>query len=169
MNPSTSRSTGSIHTSFTLLRKGQHTFKGGTVNHSRPPEDSGRLREKNILINLWHRNYNHRNRVAEVDRKLCAPLPNPCPSRDTQSRVHRATARCHLDISKEVSSLQTAVPVLSPLHYIAVLPGVQTAPPVFQFVPITSCPGTGHHRNEAGSVLFASSFQVCISIDVIPP
>ena len=39
--------------------------------------------------------------MAEVGRDLCVPLPNPCPSRDTQSRVPRATSRWSWEIPKE--------------------------------------------------------------------
>ena len=84
--------------------------------------------------------------MAEVGRDLCVPLPNPCPSRDTQSRVPRATARQLLEISKEeICSLQAAVPVLSHLHSTEMLPDVQREPPVFQCVSMGYCPGTVYH------------------------
>lgn len=38
------------------------------------------------------------------------------------------------------------VPVLSHLHSKEVLPVVQKEPPEFQFVPVASSPGAGHHR-----------------------
>lgn len=37
-------------------------------------------------------------------------------------------------------------------------------PPVFQLVPITFCPGTGHHRKEPGSILSHPSFQVFVGM-----
>ena len=37
------------------------------------------------------------------------------------------------------------VPVITHPHNKKVLPDIQTEPPVFQFVPITSGPVTGHH------------------------
>lgn len=40
-------------------------------------------------------------------------------------------------------------------------------PPVFPSVPIASCPGSGHHWKEPGSISFAPSFLVCIDINVI--
>jgi len=39
--------------------------------------------------------------MAEAGRALCVPLHNHCPSRDTQSRVPRDTARRLLGISSE--------------------------------------------------------------------
>jgi len=47
--------------------------------------------------------------------------------------------------------------------------GVQRNPPVFHFVPTTSCPVTGHHWKAPGSVVLAPSLQVFIYIDKIPP
>ena len=38
-----------------------------------------------------------------------------------------------------------SVPVLGHPHREKVFPDVQKDPPVFQFVPIASGPGTGHH------------------------
>lgn len=59
------------------------------------------------------------------------------------------------------------VSVLHQLQSTEVLLGVQTEPSVFQFVCITSCPGTGHHWNEFGSIFFAPFPQVFIDIDKI--
>jgi len=36
----------------------------------------------------------------------------------------------------------------------------QREPPVFQFVPTASCPGTGHYWNESSSVLSAPSLHI---------
>ncbi|KAK4829959.1 hypothetical protein QYF61_008090 [Mycteria americana] len=49
-----------------------------------------------------------------------------------------------------------------------VFPDVQAALPVFQVVPIASCPLTGHYWKEPGSVLFKSSLQVFIHMHKIP-
>ena len=48
-------------------------------------------------------------------------------------------------------------------------PSVLREHPVFQFVPIASCPGTGHHRREPGSVPLIPSLQILIHIAEIFP
>lgn len=40
--------------------------------------------------------------------------------------------------------------------------------PMFQFVPIDSCPTTGHHWEESGYIFFTPSLQVFIYINKIP-
>ena len=60
------------------------------------------------------------------------------------------------------------VPVLHYLQSTAVLPVVWREPPVFQFVPTASCPGIGHHWEETGSVITASSLQAFIDNYEIP-
>ena len=60
------------------------------------------------------------------------------------------------------------VSVLHQLQSTEVLLGVQTEPSVFQFVCITSCPGTGHHWNEPDSTFIASFLWVLIYIDNTP-
>jgi len=60
------------------------------------------------------------------------------------------------------------VPVLHYLQSTEVLPGVWREPPVFQFVPTASCPGIGHHWEETGSVITASSLQAFIDNYEIP-
>lgn len=53
------------------------------------------------------------------------------------------------------------VPVLGQTHRKKeVFSNVQTASPVFQCVPTSSCPVTGQHNKEPGSVFFAPSLQV---------
>jgi len=84
--------------------------------------------------------------MAEAGRALCVPVPNPCPSTDSRSRVPRDTARQLLEISREeIRSLRAAVPVLSHLHSTEMLPDVQREPPVFQCVSMGYCPGTVYH------------------------
>lgn len=51
-----------------------------------------------------------------------------------------------------------SVLVLSHPHSTEVLPDVQREPPLFNFVPNASCPGTEHHRKEPGSILLHPSF-----------
>jgi len=78
--------------------------------------------------------------MAEAGRALCVPPPNPCPGRDTQSRVPRDTARRLLDISsEEIHSLEAAVPALSHSRSTEVFPGVETELPEFQFCDLLSC------------------------------
>jgi len=57
--------------------------------------------------------------------------------------------------------------VLSYPHSKKAFPSVQTEPLVFQFVPIVSCPVTGHHWVEPGSTIFAPSLQVCLHMDEV--
>lgn len=64
----------------------------------------------------------------------------------------RSSRRLHNHSGQEI-------PMLHHLHITEVLPDVQR---VFQFVPIVSCPGTGHHQRHHGSIHFATSLQVFI-------
>jgi len=57
---------------------------------------------------------------------------------------------------------------LSPWAACASAPGVQREPPVLQFVPMASCPGTGHHWNGPGPVPFTFPLPVFIDTDIIP-
>lgn len=63
---------------------------------------------------------------------------------------------------------QQPMPVFHHLCNTQVLPDNWIEPPVFWFVLPTSCPGTGHHWKEPGSVFFAPSLQVFIDVDEIP-
>ena len=81
-------------------------------------------------------------------------------------------SRWLLNISKdgELHNLPgQPVPVLGHPHSKKVFSDVQKESPVFQFVPIDSCPVTRHHSKESGSVFFAPSLQVFIYINRIPP
>jgi len=50
-----------------------------------------------------------------------------------------------------------------------VFPDVQREPPVFQFMPIASCPVSGHHWKERGCILFVPRYlQVCMYVDDVP-
>ncbi|KAK4830703.1 hypothetical protein QYF61_012872 [Mycteria americana] len=62
-----------------------------------------------------------------------------------------------------------SVPVVSHPHSKKVFPDVHRQPPVFQFVPIASCPVTGHHQIQPGSVFSTPSLQVFIYIDKMSP
>lgn len=42
-------------------------------------------------------------------------------------------------------------------------PGVQVEHHVFQFAPTASCPVTGYHWNDPGSIFFKSSLQVLVN------
>ena len=93
--------------------------------------------------------------------------PNSCLRKGTYNRVTRATSRQLLKISKEETPQPTAM--LSYPHITEVLPGVQMEPPVFHFVSIVSCPGTGNHqkKKKPGSFLFVSSLQVFVHMEEI--
>jgi len=61
------------------------------------------------------------------------------------------------------------VPALCHPHSKKVFPDSQREPPLFQFVPIASCPVTGHHWKEPDSMLFSPPLLVFLYIDKIPP
>jgi len=92
---------------------------------------------------------------------------NSCSSRDTQSRVPKHVSRWLLIIYRDgdfTASLWAAcASTQSPSQ---LFPDVQL--PVFQFVPITSCPVTEYHWKEPCSVLFALSLQLSVQIGDIP-
>ena len=65
-----------------------------------------------------------------------------------QAGPPRATSRRLLNISKDgesTTSLGNLCQCLVTSHSQKVFPDVQREPPVFQFVPIASCPVTGYH------------------------
>lgn len=75
-------------------------------------------------------------------RTTKAGCPEPCPNsfgRSPRRRPHSLSVQ--------------AVPVLHHAQHRRAS-CVQAESPVLQFVPIASCPGTGHHWQESGSVLF---------------
>ena len=90
--------------------------------------------------------------------------------RDTYSQLPRMVSRQSLNISKEeIQPLwATSSSAWSPSHE-NVFPGVQSESRMFQLVPIASGPFTKHHWKEPGSALFASSLQVLLYIDEMPP
>ena len=51
---------------------------------------------------------------------------------------------------------------------VKLFPDVQREPPAFQFVPIASCPATGHHWKEPGSLFFVALLQIFVTIDETP-
>lgn len=78
---------------------------------------------------------------------------------------HVQTASEYLQGRRLHNSSGQPVSVLSHLHNKKNFPDVQMAPPVSQFVPILSGPGTGHHGKEPGSDFFTTSLRVFISCD----
>lgn len=54
-------------------------------------------------------------------------------------------------------------------HSIEVLPDMLMEPPLFQFVPVASCPGTEHHWKESSSILLVSFFQIVAELVEICP
>lgn len=62
------------------------------------------------------------------------------------------------------------VPVLQCLHSSEVLPDDQREPPVFQFVPIVSCPGTIHNWERAWfHFLCTFPSDTCVVLEVTSP
>lgn len=59
--------------------------------------------------------------------------------------------------------------MLSQLHSTEVLPVAQVESLVLLFVPMASCPATGYHREEPGSVLFELSLYIFKDIVKILP
>lgn len=59
------------------------------------------------------------------------------------------------------------LPVLSELHSKEVLPVAEVEYLVLLFVPMASCPATGHHGQEPGSILFELSLYIFKDIDKI--
>jgi len=57
--------------------------------------------------------------------------------------------------------------VLSELHSKEVLPVAEVEYLVLLFVPMASCPATGHHGQEPGSILFELSLYIFKDIDKI--
>jgi len=55
----------------------------------------------------------------------------------------------------------------SPSQYKKAFPAVQAEPPVFQFLPIASCPVTSHYRKDRGSIFFTPFLQILMYIDEI--
>ena len=49
-----------------------------------------------------------------------------------------------------------------------VLPHVQLELPLFQLVPISPCPVTGHHCKESGPVLLTPTLKIFLSISKVP-
>lgn len=72
-------------------------------------------------------------------------LAQPLPKQGQQNRVPSPTYFVAFEDLKEGNYTASGHPVLHQLHSTEVLPGVQKVPPVLQFVPIGSSPGTGHH------------------------
>jgi len=60
------------------------------------------------------------------------------------------------------------VPVLRHPQRKEVPPHVQMELPVPQFVPIASCPVTGHHRKEFGPILLTLTLEIFVSIYKVP-
>lgn len=119
---------------------------------------------------------NPRNNIITTWLRLAGPL-SPSALISAQARtpwagtpragIHRPKFSQLLKISRE--GTPQPVPMLCHLHSKKVLPSIQSEHPVLQFVPIISCPGNEYHWKELGSVLCASSLQVFVRIDKIPP
>lgn len=103
--------------------------------------------------------------MVEVERDLWVHQAQPLFQQGTQSRGPRATSTQLLEISME--DTPQSLGSLCQCSAICTT-DVQGEPPVFQFVPTASCPGIGHHWEETGSVITASSLQAFIDNYEIP-
>jgi len=107
--------------------------------------------------------------MAEFGRDLCVPqaqslLQQEHPEQGVQRHIQVALE--DLQGGDPTASLQP-VPVLRHLHSTAVLLVVRRNL-LCASVTIASCPGTGHHRAEPDSILFAPSLQTFIDTNEIP-
>ena len=87
--------------------------------------------------------------MVQVGRALCgSPSPTPCPSRVTQSRLHRTASRQVLNISRKRrlhNRPGQPVPGLRHPQREEVLPRLQTELPLLPFAPVAPCPVAGYH------------------------
>lgn len=98
--------------------------------------------------------------MIEVRRDLCRPSgPTPYSSSNIYNRFPRKTFE-----DLHIGRLHN----LHHPHSEGVLPDIQMKLLICQFVPLASCPVTGHNWKEPNSILFAPSFQVFIHNDKIP-
>ena len=100
------------------------------------------------------------------------PVQPPCSSKYTQSHLPRTNIQMvsdHLQGWRLCNIPEQRVPVLGQPHRSKLFPDLHREPPMFQVGPIASRPGTGHHWEEPGSVLFPRSLQVFVHIEKIPP
>ena len=77
-------------------------------------------------------------------RPLEVIWPSPCSSRNTQSRAQDHVQAASEDLQEDGKTSVDSLCQCS-ITLIGVLPHVQREPPVFQFMPAASSPGTGHH------------------------
>jgi len=118
---------------------------------------------------LWELSQNRR--LAEVGRdfwRLSGPttlLKQGHPEQVAQDRIQAAFEYLQGWRLHHLSG--HPVPGLSHHHSVKVFPDVQREPPVSQFVPIASCPVTGHCWKEPGSVLCAPSLQLFVYVDEV--
>ena len=95
----------------------------------------------------------------------------PCWEQVHQSKLHRSVPWKVLGISKDgiyTACLGSLFQCLTSSHSKKVLFYCKMKFPVFQFVPIASCPVTGHHWEESDSVFFSPPIR-CLYTCIRPP
>ena len=100
---------------------------------------------------------------------LCRASSRAAPSgRVTQSRLPSTASRRLPHVSKDGDATTSRG---NPCQCSLPLPGKkgfgdgEAEPPVFQLVPVASCPATGHLCKEPGSLFLMPSLQTCVHID----
>ena len=137
---------------------------GDVVNfyNSWRSETRGRLK----VAASRQRERNHR--TVGVGRGLCgssSPTLLPKQAHLQQAAQDRVQEGLEYLQRRRIHNLPgQPVPVLRHPQREEVLPPVQAELPVLQFVPIASCPVTGHHWNELGPILLTPTLQIFLSI-----
>ena len=111
--------------------------------------------------------------MAEVGRDLWrSSSPTPLPKQGHLERIAQDCVQMAFEYLQGWRLHKVCgqpVPLLGHPHSEKVFPHVQEEPPVFHFVPIASCPVTGHLWKEAGSVFLSPSLQIFMYTDKFPP
>ena len=108
------------------------------------------------------------HRMVGVGRDLWgSPSPTPLPKQGHLEQVAQEGFE-YLQRRRLHNPSAQPVPVLCHPQSEVVLPHVQLELPMPQFVPITPCPVTGHHRKELGPILLTPTLQIFVSIYKVP-
>ena len=121
-------------------------------------------------ITLFTESQNHR--MLGVGRDLCgSSSPTPLPKQGHLQQAAQDLVQAGLEYlqRKRIHNLPgQPVPVLSHPQSEEIVPHVQTELPMLQFVPIASCPVTGHHWEGCGPILLTPTLKMFISIYKVP-
>ena len=100
------------------------------------------------------------NRASEVGRHVWEWFrPTPCSEQSPWEQVAQTCVQLALNISKDGDCTRSLGDLFQCLTTLTVKRTFLTDYPVFQCVPIASCPLTGHHWEESGSVFISPSFR----------